>query len=45
MQKNWQKPELETLDVGMTMAGEGGNDVDGFYIDCHFPFLHLTHDS
>lgn len=28
MQKQWQKPELEALDLSMTMAGEPDERVD-----------------
>ncbi|WP_407270156.1 paeninodin family lasso peptide [Radiobacillus sp. PE A8.2] len=28
MNKQWSKPELEVLDVKMTMAGASGNQLD-----------------
>ncbi len=33
MKKNWQKPELEVLNVGMTMAGPGIKTPDGVQPD------------
>ncbi|CAN7713928.1 paeninodin family lasso peptide [Paenibacillus sp. LjRoot153] len=28
MKKEWKKPELEVLEVSMTMLGSDGNDLD-----------------
>lgn len=33
MKKEWQRPELEVLDVNMTMAGPGLKTVDEFQND------------
>ncbi|WNR43815.1 paeninodin family lasso peptide [Paenibacillus roseipurpureus] len=33
MQKVWSKPELETLDLSMTMAGPGLQFLDQFVSD------------
>lgn len=33
MKKEWQKPELEILDLNMTMAGPGLRIVDAFQDD------------
>ncbi|WP_141692692.1 paeninodin family lasso peptide [Paenibacillus pectinilyticus] len=36
MQKNWQKPDLETLDLNMTMAGSPNEQWDASLFD-HSP--------
>lgn len=33
MKKEWKKPELEILDINMTMAGPGLRIVDAFQDD------------
>ncbi|MEI4828879.1 paeninodin family lasso peptide [Bacillus sp. FJAT-53711] len=33
MKKDWQKPELEVLDINMTMAGPGKKIVDQVFED------------
>ncbi|WP_370639119.1 paeninodin family lasso peptide [Cohnella sp. REN36] len=43
MKKSWQAPALETLDVGMTMAGTGTRNVDWVFVGGK-PQLNLTDD-
>ena len=33
LKKEWQKPELEVLNISMTMAGPGVRFVDAIYTD------------
>lgn len=41
MKKEWKKPELEVLEVSMTMLGKTGNLLDNDF-PTGTPFSHLT---
>jgi hypothetical protein len=45
MKKSWQKPELEVLDVTMTMAGPGIKTPDAVQPDPDAPAHDMVHYS
>ncbi|KAB7708154.1 paeninodin family lasso peptide [Bacillus aerolatus] len=45
MKKVWKKPELEVLNVGMTMAGPGNKTPDAVQPDPDAPLFDVVHYS